>query len=127
MTKTKKNDRGIVQLTDKDLSQEGRGALCNLGDRYTTINEIQEALDVLKAEGVGNAKLEFESDNYYGDTDAIIRWYRDETDEEWATRIAKNKKIAAEQRKKRAADKKQKIENEKTELRRLSAKYPEEV
>ncbi len=118
----KKNDRGIVKLTDKDLSQEACRALCNLGDRYTTINEIQEALDVLKAEGVGNADLEFDYDNYYGSSFSI-RWTRDETDEEWATRVAKNKKIAAGQRKRRAEDKVKKELAERAELARLQEKY----
>lgn len=118
----KNSDRGVVKLTDNDLSQEGRNALHNLGDRYTTINEIQAALDVLKAEGVGNANMEFDYDNYYG-SNFSIHWQRDETDEEWEARINKNKKIAAGQRKKRAADKEQKELDERAELVRLQKKY----
>lgn len=126
MAKAKKNGRGRVKLSYKDLSAEGNSALHNLADRYTSIEEMQEALDVLKAEVKGNAELEFTYDNYYGDTDATIRWSRDETDEEWLARLEKNKSIAAGQRKKRAADKKQKVIDEKAELARLRAAYPEE-
>lgn len=128
MAKAKKNDRGKVKLTEKDISREGSIALSNLSDinHGLSLNNVQDAIDIIKAECGESVVITLNNDSYYGESDATIQWSRPETDEEWAKRLERNKNIAAGQRKKRATDKKNKEIKERAELERLSKKYAEE-
>lgn len=125
MAKAKNKERGKVKLTEKDISREGSIALNNLSDvlHGTSLKNVQDATDILKAECGEDAEVTFNYDYHYGESDVTIRWDRPETDEEWAKRLERNKNIAVGQRKKRATDKKKKEIAERAELARLQEKY----
>ncbi len=133
MAKAKKNERGKVKLGLKDLTNPTRIMLDRLdnmissyGDMGLTANELLEIGQALQDECGGDANAWICADDYFGNS-VDMKWSRPETDEEWAKRLEANKNKAAGQRKKRAADKKQKVLDEKAELARLQEKYSEET
>lgn len=132
MTKAKKDERGKVKLGLKDLSdktyklvQRLDNIVSSIGDMGLTADELLEIAQALKDECGSDANAWICIDDYYGNS-VDMQWHRPETDEEWAARLERNKNIAAGQRKKRAADKIKKMEDEKAELARLAKKYPNE-
>ena len=132
MTKAKKNERGKIKLGLKDLSDNTYKLVHRLddivssyGDMGLTADELLEIAQALKDECGGDANAWICIDDHFGNS-VDMKWHRPETDEEWAARLERNKNIAAGQRKKRAADKIKKMEDEKAELARLAKKYPNE-
>ncbi len=130
MAKAKKElQKQRVALDSRKLTREASAALSELtnllfsGYEVMTIDTVLERFNLLKAECGGDAKVSLKTDDYFGN-EANIIWYRDETDDEFKKRLARNVAISEGQRKKRAADRVKKIENEKADLERLRKKYP---
>ncbi len=129
MAKAKKNERGKVKLGPKDLSDKTYRLVHRLddivssyGDMGLTADELLEIGQALKDECGGDANAWVCIDDYFGNS-VDMKWWRPETDEEWAKRLEANKNKAAGQRKKRAVDKKNKEIKERAELERLKKKY----
>ena len=130
MAKAKKAPQKLkIALDSSKLSREACIALSELtnllssGYMVVTLDDTLERFKLLKKECGGDAKISLIQDDYHGNTANIV-WYRDETDEEFAKRLVRNKNIAAGQKKKRATDKIKAITKEKADLKRLQKKYP---
>ncbi len=130
MAKKKTQERGKVKLGLNDLSNETYCLIHRLDDVVSQCGErmpitvLAEIVNAIKAECGNDAVVAVLIDDYFGNS-VDITWYRPETDEEWAKRLEANKNKAAGQRKKRAADKKNKEIKERAELVRLKEKFPE--
>lgn len=130
MAKAKKEHQKIkIVLGMNDLSVETLKAVSGLtellyGYQKLTVDALLARFAHIKGECGGDAMITLTHDDYYGSS-ADILWTRDETDDEFEKRLAKNAKVAETRRKRRAAEKIQKVNDEKAELARLLKKYPE--
>lgn len=121
-----------IALEANKLSREASIALSSLtcllsyGYDMMTIDSALERFKLLKKECGGDAKIRLCEDDHFGNS-ADITWYRDETDEEFKKRLARNEANSKAQIKRNATLRKKKIVDEKAELKRLRAKYPKEV
>ncbi len=128
MAKKKGAPRGRVSLDNNDLTNDTRNKLNRLDDvvspygNMMTLEDLSDIVDTVKAECGEDAKVSVKVDDYYGNHVDIV-WYRPETDEEWAKRVAANEKRSIAMRKQRKTEKAQKEVNERAELTRLQEKY----
>ncbi len=128
MAKKKSEERGKVTLGLNDLSNETHMFLQRLDDVVSQcgdsmlITKLAEIVDAIKAECGEDAKVSVHIDDYFGNH-VDITWYRPETDEEWAKRLATNKKRSVAARKQRKAEKVKKEIKERAEFARLQKKY----
>lgn len=129
MAKAKKNDRGRIKLGLKDLSDDTYKLVNRLdsivssyGDMGLTANELLEIGQALKDECGGDANAWISLDDYFGNS-VNMKWWRPETDDEWAKRLEANKKRAKTAVVTRKATKEQKEIKERAELERLQKKY----
>ena len=123
-----KNEKQLVAMDEKTLSQQASIALSRLGDIIggpdISLKEMKEAIAMIEAETNENASPYVVLNDYFGNA-SCLRWQRLETDEEQSKRLERNKKQAAAARKARATNKKKKEADERAELLRLKEKYPD--
>lgn len=125
MSKPDPNKKRKVQLSSHNLSDDTRKSLSLITNiiHGISINDLLEIIETIKNECGGDATISVSNDDYWG-SDSDIEWFRLETDEEVAKRIAKANKarISSAETQKRKAE--EKIAKEKAELDRLRKKYP---
>ena len=126
MAKPKATDKLDLKMSMSKASNDVNMAVYSLQRimHGISVEDIISAAEIIKAECGERALIEVSYDPHWG-SDGDLTWWRKETDEEVEKRIASNekkRKTAAETRKKA---KKEKIETEKAELKRLTAKYPD--
>ncbi len=128
MAKKKSEERGKVTLGLNDLSNETHMFLQRLDDVVSQcgdsmlITKLAEIVDAIKTECGDDAVVAVLLNDYFGNS-VDITWYRPETDEEWAKRLATNKKRSVAARKQRKAEKVKKEIKERAEFARLQKKY----
>ena len=115
-------ERKKITMTEGSLSSDARDAVYTLSG-YFTVKHLIKAGELLKAECGEDAEICLGVSDW-GDIDARVIWYRDETDEEAERRLIKEANISKRAREVAKTRKKNKEKKEIAVLERLMKKYP---
>jgi len=129
MAKRNESDKREIKLGVNDLSKDSKEKLYSLTKIISyldgmKVKDIISVVEFIQAECGEDAVIDVEYNDYWGSSEADIKWSRLETDDEVKNRMtksAKQKKTATANRKLKKA---QKVVDDKAELARLRKLYP---